>query len=96
MPIAALPVPSGKVSLNKPSALIRIVFSRPKVSLACTAMRLPSGSKTGKKMISGLPVAIFVSTGFMSVSPTLMASWAVTVPPSSLKTLANTLCRLSA
>ena len=45
---------------------------------------------------AGASAAILVNTAVMSVSPTLMASRAVTVPPNSSMVLANTCCSWSA
>ena len=63
----------------------RIVSERPGTPGACSVRKSPAGWKMGKNSVSGLPAAISVSTGTMSVSSLLMAENPVTVPPSRSK-----------
>ncbi len=57
----------------RPSAEISTVFSRPATPPICWAMKVPSATKIGKNRACGEPAATSVSTGTMSVSPTLTA-----------------------
>jgi len=66
------------------------------MSFACWAMRAHAGLKSGKYRTSGFPSAMLVSSGLKSVSPLLIASMAVMVPPPASKLSRNAAARPSA